>query len=99
SPESRALGFEELRLVAVARTGELALMAFDGTMPITGGTLSRVPMNGGAPKVVERNVMAADWAQQNDQLALVRAVAGAKQLEIPPGTVVHKSSGWSSVGR
>ncbi|HJZ77068.1 MAG TPA: winged helix-turn-helix domain-containing protein [Vicinamibacterales bacterium] len=96
SPESRALGFEELRLVAVSRTGELALMAFDGTMPITGGTLSRVPMNGGAPKVIERNIMAADWAQQNDQLALVRAVEGANQLEFPPGTVIHKTSGWMS---
>src|SRR5262249_42050114 len=55
SPESRALGFEDLRLVAVSRTGELALMAFDGTMPITGGTLSAVPMNRGAAKGVEAN--------------------------------------------
>ena len=49
SPESRALGFDHLRLVSVSRTGELALLSFDGTLPITGGALSPVPMNGGAP--------------------------------------------------
>jgi DNA-binding winged helix-turn-helix (wHTH) protein/Tol biopolymer transport system component len=95
SPESRALGFEQLRLVSVSRTGELALMSFDGTMPITGGTLSTVPMNGGAPKAAERNIMAADWDQKG-QLALVRAVEGANQLEFPPGTVLHRTSGWMS---
>ena len=48
SPESRPLGFDDLRLVSVSRTGELALLAFDGTMPITGGVLRRVRMNAGA---------------------------------------------------
>ena len=95
SPESRALGFDDLRLVAVSRSGELALMSFDGTMPITGGILSRVPMNGGAPRPVERNVMSADWAADG-RLVIVRATDGINQLEFPAGTVVHKTSGWMS---
>src|SRR5262249_61424494 len=49
SPESRALGFEDLRLVSVSHTGELALLSFDGTMPITGGALWRGPMDPGPP--------------------------------------------------
>jgi DNA-binding winged helix-turn-helix (wHTH) protein len=95
SPESRALGFDGLRLVAVSRSGELALMSFDGTLPITGGTLARVPMNGGAPLPIERNIMSADWSADG-RLALVRAADGANQLEFPPGTVLHKTSGWMS---
>jgi DNA-binding winged helix-turn-helix (wHTH) protein/WD40 repeat protein len=95
SPESRPLGFDDLRLVAVSRTGELALLSFSGTMNITGGTLSRVPMNGGAPLPVERNVMSADWAPDG-RLAIVRAIDGVNQLEFPTGTVLHKTSGWIS---
>jgi DNA-binding winged helix-turn-helix (wHTH) protein len=68
SPESRPLGFDDLRLVAVSRTGELAVLSFDGTLPTAGGTLSRVPMNGGAPAPVERNVMSADWSPDGRQL-------------------------------
>ena len=95
SPESRGLGFDDLRLVSVSRSGELALMTTDGTMPIAGGLLSRVPMNGGAPLPVERNVMSADWAPDG-RLAVARAVDGTNQLEFPSGTVLHKTSGWIS---
>ena len=92
SPESRALGFDDLRLVSVSPTGELALLSFDGTMPITGGALSRVRMNGGDPSPVERDVMSADWAPDG-RLAIVHAVDGANQLEFPMGTVLYKTAG------
>jgi eukaryotic-like serine/threonine-protein kinase len=95
SPESRPLGFEDLRLVSVSRTGELALLSFDGAMPITGGVLSRVRMNGVAPSPVERNVMSADWSPDG-RLAIVRAIDGVNQLEFPPGSIIHKTSGWLS---
>jgi DNA-binding winged helix-turn-helix (wHTH) protein len=96
SPESRPLGFNDLRLVSVSRSAELALLAFDGTMPITGGTLSRVPMNGGAPKEIERNIMSADWSADGTHLAIVRAIDGVNQLEFPPGNVLYRTSGWIS---
>lgn len=96
SPESRPLGFEEVRLVAVSRSGELALLSFDGTLPIAGGTLSRVPMNGGAPLAIERNVMSADWSPDGSRLAVVRAIEGVNQLEFPIGNTIQKTSGWIS---
>jgi DNA-binding winged helix-turn-helix (wHTH) protein/WD40 repeat protein len=96
SPESRLLGFQGQRLVAVSRSGELAMLSADGTMPITGGLLSRVPMNGGSPLPVERNVMSADWSADGSRLAIVHAIDGINQLEFPAGTVVHKTSGWIS---
>jgi len=95
SPESRPLGFDDLRLVSVSRTGELALMSFDGAAPITGGDLSRVRMNGGAPSPVEHNVMSADWSPDG-RLAIVRAIEGVNQLEFPVGSVIHTTSGWIS---
>jgi DNA-binding winged helix-turn-helix (wHTH) protein len=96
SPESRPLGFDDLRLVAVSNAGELALLSFDGTLPVAGGTLLRVPMNGGAPSPVERNVMSADWAPAGDRLAIVHAVDGTNRLEFPIGTVLTTTPGWFS---
>src|SRR5262249_28189773 len=95
SPESRSLDLDELRLAAVSRSGELALLSTDGTGPIAGGTLSRVPMNGGAPLTVDRNIMSADWSSDG-RLAVARAIDGVNQLEFPIGRVRHKTSGWIS---
>ena len=96
SPESRLLGLQGQRLVAVSASGELALLSADGTMPITGGLLSRVPMNGGSPLPVERHVMSADWSPDGSRLAIVHAIEGTNRLEYPVGSVVHKTSGWIS---
>jgi DNA-binding winged helix-turn-helix (wHTH) protein len=96
SPESRALGFEDLRLISVSRSGELALLSSDGTLPIAGSTLSRVPMNGGAPLTVERNVMSADWSADGSRLVISRAVAGVNQLEFPVGNALVRTPGWIS---
>lgn len=95
SPESRALGLDGYGLVSISRSGELALLQADGTLPIAGGSLARVPMNGGAPKAVEQNVMSADWAPDG-QLAIARMLDGTTRLEFPPGSVRHQTSGWIS---
>src|SRR5262249_2463064 len=95
SPESRPLGLDDLRVAAVSRSGELALLSTDGTGPISGGTLSRVPMNGGAPSTVDRNIMAVDWSSDG-RLAVVRAIDGVNQLEFPIGRILHKTAGWIS---
>jgi WD40 repeat protein len=94
SPESRSLGFENLGLVSVSHSGELALLSSDGTLPIAGSTLSRVPMNGGSPLTVDRNVMSADWSADGSRLAISRAVEGVNQLEFPAGNVLVKTAGW-----
>src|SRR6266851_5518515 len=94
SPESRPLGFQEANLASVSRLGELALLAVDGTMPLGGGNLSRVPKNGGEPSQVERHVMAADWSPDGKTLAIVRAINGMNQLEFPAGRILYRTSGW-----
>jgi len=94
SPESRALGFIEFVLASVSRRGELALLTRQGVTPIAGSVLSRVPMNGGAPVLVDRNVMSADWSSDGSTVALVRAVEGVNQIEFPPGHVLYRTPGW-----
>ena len=94
SPVPRALGFENLSLQAISRSGELALLQTDSTMNIAGGTLSRAMTNGGPSTLIAHNVFGADWSRDGNRLALVRVVEGAQQLEFPSGHVLYKTSGW-----
>ncbi|MBI3695292.1 MAG: winged helix-turn-helix domain-containing protein [Acidobacteria bacterium] len=96
SPESRPLGFLGMSLASVSSRGELALLRSDGTMNIAGSTLLRVPLHGGAPLEVDRNIMGADWSADGSTLAVVRATSGANQLEFPIGKVLYRTSGWLS---
>jgi DNA-binding winged helix-turn-helix (wHTH) protein len=94
SPVPRLLGFENLNLQAVSSSGELAVLQGDNTMNIAGGTLSRVMRNGGPSTLVAPHVFSADWSPGGNQLAFVRVVEGAQQLEFPSGRVLYKTSGW-----
>jgi DNA-binding winged helix-turn-helix (wHTH) protein len=95
-PVSRVLGFEGLSLVAVSRSGELAVLRSGGTMNIRGGTLSRVTVNGGPIQQIAENIFGADWSPNGARLALVRVVAGAQQLEFPERRVLYRTPGWLS---
>jgi dipeptidyl aminopeptidase/acylaminoacyl peptidase len=95
SPEARPLGFEG-SLFSISRHGELALYDYGGTMPTSGGMLSKVPMNGGVPVPVERNVMSADWSPDGSHLAISRVTGGRSALEFPPGRPLYTTPGWIS---
>ncbi len=96
SPESRPLGFPgSTRLVAVSRNGELAVLV-DASRPGPrqfAGTLARVPMAGGAPREVLRDVETADWAPDGSGLAITRSVNGMDRLEYPAGKVLFETAG------
>ena len=96
APESRLLGFQDLTLESVSRLGELALLRTSGTSNIAGGKLSRVPMNGGSPLLVDQAVTSAEWAPDSRTLAVVRATGGSSQLEFPSGKPLYRTSGWLS---
>jgi Tol biopolymer transport system component len=96
SPESRALGFEDMTLVSISRTGELALLSSSGTMNIAGGKLFRAPMNGSDPSFVDQGIMTSEWSRDGAKLAVVRAAKGRNQIEYPPGNVIYNTSGWVS---
>ncbi len=93
-PEARVMGFGDHRLVAIASTGEFALLGADGFLPVAGGTLLRARPGDTQPRTVAHNVMAADWLPDGSALAAARAVDGTNVLEFPTGTPRHTTSGW-----
>ena len=89
SPESNPLNLPEANVLAISRSGDLALALGphrDGV--ITYGTLARVPIGGGAPRELVENVKFADWSPDGADLAIVRGVGGRDQLEYPIGKVL-----------
>jgi serine/threonine protein kinase len=92
SPESRPLDLPDASVLAVSRSGELALSLGshrDGV--VTYGTLARVPLAGGAPRQMLEAVKFADWSPDGSELAVVRMVDGRDRLEYPVGRVLVTS--------
>jgi Tol biopolymer transport system component len=99
NPESRALELPNANVLAVSRTGELALCLgpnLDGIF--TYGTLARVPIAGGAPRELAENVKFADWSPDGSQLAVIRNVDGMDRLEYPLGKVLFQPKAGEGTG-
>jgi len=97
SPESRPLGFAGADVLAVAPSGDVAisLKSFVSGEFMRTGTLARASATGGgAPREMLEGVEAADWAQNNQDLAVVRGAGGGTRLEYPIGKTIHETRGW-----
>ncbi len=93
SPESRALNIVNSTLFAVS-TSELAISlgCKDRYIGDCEGTLALAPVSGGAPREIVENVLAADWTADGSEMAVIRAVQGAYQVEFPVGKVIYRST-------
>ena len=89
SVDSRSLGISCRELLAVSRTGTLALLLRERDHV---GTLATVPLAGSAPREIVDGVQDADWSPDGTQLAVARRVAGSYQIEYPVGKVLYKSA-------
>jgi eukaryotic-like serine/threonine-protein kinase len=59
------------------------------------GTLARLSVaGGGAPREILNDIEWADWSPDGKDLAIVREVGGAQQLEYPIGKVIYRTAGW-----
>jgi eukaryotic-like serine/threonine-protein kinase len=92
--QTRSLGLPGVSLQSVSRTGELALRKQMDAWAWTVGALAVVPGSGSAPRDLLEDVSYADWSPQGSTLAVVRRVGGEDRLEMPPGHVILKTSGW-----
>jgi serine/threonine protein kinase len=86
------------RLLAISSRGEIAiLLPPEPDMVILpgfrSGTLARIPLTGGTPRAVAKNVRSADWDPSGERFALVRGVENGVQLEYPAGEVLHRAAG------
>ncbi|MEX2049544.1 MAG: protein kinase [Gemmatimonadota bacterium] len=99
SPETGPLDLPDANVLAISRSGEIALALgahLDGIF--TYGTLARVPMTGGAPREVIEDVKFADWSPDGSELAIVRRVNGRDRLEYPVGTVLVEPADGEGTG-
>ena len=99
SPESRPLDLPDGNVLAISRSGEVALALgshVDGV--VTYGTLARVPIAGGAPREMVEGVKFADWSPDGSDLAIVRRVDGRDRLEFPVGKVLVQPAAGEGTG-
>ncbi|MGA7969920.1 MAG: protein kinase [Terriglobales bacterium] len=97
---SRELGIKDADLLAISKTGELAILKdmvrFRGYSKA--GTLARVPLSGGTPRDVLDNVQDVDWAADGEHMAVVRFAPENRhwRLEYPVGKVLLDTINWIS---
>ncbi len=98
SPESRSLGLEGASLFSISSTGEMAvaLEARSHFVDHFMGRLARVPLSGGAPRVLLADVAEAEWAPDGENLAVAHAFPDSFRLEYPIGKVLYETPGWIS---
>jgi Tol biopolymer transport system component/predicted Ser/Thr protein kinase len=99
SPESRPFGMPGASVLAISKSGELALSLGQHIVApfTTSGTLARVSVAGGAaPREILEDAQWADWAPDGATLAIVRDVGGRNRLEFPIGKVLFETAGWIS---
>ncbi len=99
SPESRPFGMPGASVLAISKSGELALSLGQHIVApfTTSGTLARMSVAGGAaPREILEDAQWADWAPDGSNLAIIRDVGGRNRLEFPIGKVLFETPGWIS---
>jgi Tol biopolymer transport system component len=97
SPESRSIGLPAgAEIQSVSATGEMAVLLNVGPRgPFSfSGTLAQVPLAGGAPRELMKDVEWADWSPDGKSVAIAHFVKGKQQLEFPAGKVLFETGGW-----
>ncbi len=96
-PEARALGISG-SVHAVSRNGELAVSLGRSSEIgfLSSGTLARVPLAGGVPRPIAKEVNEADWSPDGRQLAISRRSERGYQIEYPIGHRIYESPKWIS---
>ncbi|HEY3171360.1 MAG TPA: protein kinase [Thermoanaerobaculia bacterium] len=96
SPESRPFGLAGSEVLAVSRTGEIAvsLNRHPAVIFIRTGRLARISIAGGAPREILDDVEWADWSPDGQGLAIVHEFGVHHRLEYPIGKVLFETEGW-----
>jgi Tol biopolymer transport system component len=95
--ESTALPLPSAQLLSVSSRGEMAILLdpkVDYNLYLRRGTLAVVPLAGGSPREVLRDVRFAEWGPDGKELAVVRHAGARQRLEYPPGRLAYESSAW-----
>ena len=97
SPESLELPLPDADLRSISALGEMAITlgssVFEQTSQTGRQTLATVPLAGGSPREIQRDVSGAAWSPDGKGLAIVRQVKGMTRLEYPAGKVLYEIAG------
>ena len=99
SPESRPFGMPGASVLAISKSGELALSLGQHVVApfMASGTLARMSVAGGAaPREILEDVQWADWAPDGASVAIVREAVGRNRMEFPIGKSLFETPGWIS---
>ena len=94
-PEAVALPVSDADVLAVSSRGELAIALnrpYLDYLPFSLATMATVPLGGGEPREVARDVQSADYSPDGAQMAIVRRVGERRRLEYPIGTVLAETT-------
>jgi len=97
STESRDLGLPKTEVLAVAPSGQMAVLrnfSLSANHFTHRGTLAQVSIGADAPRDLLDNVEAADWTPDGNGLAAVHIVNGQSRIEYPIGKVLYETTGW-----
>jgi Tol biopolymer transport system component len=100
SAQAGAIGVPAAGIFSVSPKGELAIAL--GCRLNWGecvGTLAQVPLTGGVPRELVKDVQGADWSPDGQSLATVSFAGGRFRLEYPIGKVLYEPSGWVTYAR
>jgi serine/threonine protein kinase len=96
-PEARPLGIQG-SVHSISPSGELAVSLRRRSEAgfISSGTLARVPIAGGAPRIIAHDIHEADWSSDGRQLAIARRSEHGFRIEYPIGQTLYESGSWFS---
>jgi eukaryotic-like serine/threonine-protein kinase len=100
SVQSGAIGVPQAGIFSVSPKGDLAVAL--GCRLNWGeciGTLAQVPITGGVPRELVKDVLGADWSPDGQHLVVVSFAGGRYRLEYPIGKVLYEPSGWITYAR
>lgn len=96
----RQMGLDADKVLAVSSKGEVAILeSWRSLAGSTGvGLMARVPLGGGAPKMVLNDVQSADWSPDGNEMAISHYIPEKRvyRLEYPVGKVLYETPGWLS---
>ncbi len=94
-PESRAIEVKDSVLLSISSSSQMAILT--NAKPVDHyeyvGTLSFMPLSGGAPREILQSVTAADWSPDGQSVAVVHLVSGKYRLEYPIGRTIFETTG------
>jgi len=97
-PGARSLDLKGAQVLAVSSAGDLAVLTqvHAAKTFVDSGTLTVIPLSGGAAHDVAENIEFADFSSDGTQLAIVRDMGQRARLEYPLGRSLYEFTGWLS---